>query len=107
MITKHLIGWRDENSTYTASNASWNGNAWECYLCHRKFDRLAGLNQHLNSTAHKQNLYHCPQSTCRANFKTLASFLNHLESETCGYARFDHVQRQMEGLVSSTRRLAL
>jgi hypothetical protein len=105
-FTKHLLSWEDEGAQYIVNENSWNGDAYECYICHREFRNLHGLNQHLNSAAHRQSLYHCPQRTCRQDFKTLAAFTNHLESEACGYMRFDSVQRQMSGLVSSARRLA-
>ena len=46
--TKKPIGWTS-SPTYEATSKAWNGYAWECYFCHRKFSSLAGLNQHLNS----------------------------------------------------------
>ncbi|KAF5346113.1 hypothetical protein D9758_009955 [Tetrapyrgos nigripes] len=57
----HLLTGPDSfpNTTvrYSATNASWNGRAYECYLCHRDFTTLAGLNQHLNSSFHDQEVY--------------------------------------------------
>lgn len=104
-ITKHLIGWVDE--VYIATESAFNGQTWECYFCTREFHSRRGLDQHLKSPVHRQSLYHCPKRGCRQDFKTLAAAINHLESESCGYMTFDSVQRQMDGLVSSTRRLAL
>jgi len=55
--------------------------------------------------ADQQNLYHCPNRGCGLDFKTLASTINHLESESCGFMRFEAVQRNMGDLISSNRRL--
>ncbi|KAL8377284.1 hypothetical protein RB595_008121 [Gaeumannomyces hyphopodioides] len=91
IVSKRLIGWHGE-SKYEATERTWNGYGYECYFCHREFNQLHSLNQHLNSPAHQQAYYHCPKSSCRAEFKTLASFINHIESESCGYMRFSEVQ---------------
>ncbi|KAI0890242.1 uncharacterized protein GGS22DRAFT_10905 [Annulohypoxylon maeteangense] len=52
VLTKKLIGWTG-SPTYEVNGNSWNGDAWECYLCHRDFVSRNGLNQHLNSAARK------------------------------------------------------
>ena len=94
-ITTKQIGWYSEvdDAIYEANSQSWNGSAYECYLCHRNFGKLSGLSQHLNSPAHKSNLYQCPNRPgCTAQFKTLAGLFGHLESESCGFMRFDQVQ---------------
>ncbi|KAK1759098.1 hypothetical protein QBC47DRAFT_293087 [Echria macrotheca] len=103
-ISKKLLTWEGD-SDYEATGESWNGEFYECYLCHREFGKLQGLNQHLNSPAHQQSLYHCPQGGCRTDFKTLASLINHLESESCGFMRFEAVQKRMGNLVSSNHLL--
>ncbi|KAK3689462.1 hypothetical protein B0T22DRAFT_461578 [Podospora appendiculata] len=103
-ISKNLIGWHG-SETYEASDRTWNGSGYECYLCDRTFRQLAALNQHLKSPAHQQKLYHCPNRGCARDFKMLAALINHLESESCGFMRFDAVQRQMSDLVSSNRRI--
>lgn len=48
VISNKLLGW-EGSSTYEATGRSWNGEFYECYLCHREFNSLHGLNQHLNS----------------------------------------------------------
>jgi len=48
----------------------------------------------------EQALYHCPNNACRKDFKNLASIVNHLESESCGYLRFDAVQKKMANLTN-------
>ncbi|KAJ4361188.1 hypothetical protein N0V85_009430 [Neurospora sp. IMI 360204] len=105
LISKKLIGWEGtSNTTYNCTDRAWNGRQWECYLCHKGFGTSHGLNQHLNSPAHQQNLYHCPnRSNCRQDFKTLAAIINHLESEKCGAMRFEQVQRNIHGMVSGNR----
>lgn len=35
--------------TYIAFEASFNGSGYECYLCHKLFRTLSGLNSYLNS----------------------------------------------------------
>ena len=106
LISKKLIGWDGSSSTqntYSCTDRAWNGRNWECYLCHKGFNSMHGLNQHLNSPAHQQNLYHCPNRNCRQDFKTLAAIINHLESEKCGAMRFEQVQRGIHGMVSGSR----
>ncbi|KAK5994365.1 Zinc finger Xfin-like protein [Cladobotryum mycophilum] len=102
LISKNLIGFTDFYS-YEANWRSWNGDSYECYLCHRDFSQLAGLNQHLNSPRHQQALYHCPNRSCDKDFKSLAGIINHLESEACGCTRFEKVQRQIENVIKGNR----
>jgi len=77
-----------------ATSRSWNGHSFECYLCHREFNSLKGLNQHIQSPAHEQPLYHCPNARCARPFKVLSGLVQHVESETCGFMRFMQVQQQ-------------
>ncbi|KAI0022556.1 hypothetical protein F4780DRAFT_777616 [Xylariomycetidae sp. FL0641] len=107
LITKNLLTGSGPISTkYEATIRAWNGSAYECYLCSRGFRSLESLNQHLSSPKHQQALYRCPnRSSCGREFKTLAAFMNHLESESCGYTRFEAVQRAAKDLVSFDRRL--
>jgi hypothetical protein len=53
LISKKLIGWTGSSPTYEATARTWNGRQFECYLCHRGFGSLQGLNQHLNSPVRK------------------------------------------------------
>ncbi|KAK0669899.1 hypothetical protein QBC41DRAFT_99369 [Cercophora samala] len=106
MISKKQIGWTGSaTSRYEASDRAWNGYNWECYFCHRSFGKLESLNQHLNSPAHQQPLYHCPNHNCRLDFKTLAAIINHLESESCSFMRFEQVQKKIGGIVRGDRLL--
>ncbi|KAI9163389.1 hypothetical protein HJFPF1_04999 [Paramyrothecium foliicola] len=106
VITKNLLDWH-ERVEFQATDKSWNGFAFECYLCRRRFGHLSRLNCHLGSQAHRQALYHCPHSTCRMEFKSLGGLLMHLESETCGYTRFENVQTALESFTGLTNRITL
>ncbi|OJJ03184.1 hypothetical protein ASPVEDRAFT_133608 [Aspergillus versicolor CBS 583.65] len=104
VITNKQIGWVEEkNATYSANLRSWNGNGYECYLCHRQFKSLPALNQHLNSSAHKQQVYHCPNSGCAKPFAALAGLFNHLESESCSFMRFERVQQSLGNVLQGGR----
>ena len=92
---------------YYASGSSWNGEAYECYLCHRSFSSLAVLNQHLGSPAHQDKIYICPASTCRARFTTLSGLCQHIESEKCGVFKFRAVQETMDSVLGQMGRLTL
>lgn len=50
VIYKNLLGWYG-SETYIANDRSWNGACYECFLCHREFNQLRSLNQHLGSPA--------------------------------------------------------
>lgn len=107
VITNKQIEWhKEENVTYSASNRAFNGRHWECYLCHRTFNTIHGLNAHLNSPTHKQKVYHCPNGRCAKNFVTLAGLFNHLESESCSFMRFEKVQRQVAAVLDGRKLIA-
>ncbi|KAM3065464.1 hypothetical protein ACMFMG_011648 [Clarireedia jacksonii] len=92
VITNRLLTY-PSSTTSTATNRSWNGYAFECYLCSRQTATLGALNKHLNSPAHEQNLYHCPKAACGKQFKLLSGLIQHVESESCGVMRFRQVQQ--------------
>ena len=107
-----LIGGPSSGSggvTHTwATTRAWNGSAYECYLCHRKFATLPRLNQHLASPAHAEKMYHCPVVLrgCGAEFRTLSGFCQHMESEQCGVHRFkDAMDRYIDGIPKGRRML--
>ncbi|KAH6895885.1 hypothetical protein B0T10DRAFT_456131 [Thelonectria olida] len=105
-ITFKSLEWY-QDITYEATDRSWNPwcNAYECYLCHNLYKNLFDLNQHLASPKHQQALYHCPNRSCSKEFTTLAGLINHLESESCGYMRFQAVQTGVGRLISTDRRI--
>lgn len=98
VITKGQLEWHD-----WTPNMAWNGSDYECYICHRKFRSMQSLKQHLHSPAHQQELYHCPSRQCQKEFKTLASMFNHLESESCGFIRFEAVGEKVNGFLTGQR----
>ncbi|CZR68985.1 related to zinc finger protein [Phialocephala subalpina] len=95
VITKMLLTYPDSsNTTYIATDRSWNGRAYQCYLCSRQFASLPSLNNHMKSPVHEQNLYHCPGRGCGREYKLLSGLVQHVESESCGVMRFATVQQQ-------------
>ncbi|KAK0363552.1 hypothetical protein LTR02_006202 [Friedmanniomyces endolithicus] len=106
LITNKQIGWHAEDSpstTYSATDAAWNGYEWECYLCHRGFGTVRALDQHLNSSVHRQKTYHCPKAGCGREFAALAALFGHWESESCGFMRFEKVQGRVGDVLSGGR----
>lgn len=104
-ITKKLLTYPGSTTT-TVTSACWNGDGFECYLCHREFNSLRGLHQHVNSAAHRQNVYHCPGRSCFKEFTALAGLFNHLESETCGAMKFDTVQRNVGNFLTGRKTIS-
>ncbi|KAJ0413355.1 hypothetical protein BJY00DRAFT_319848 [Aspergillus carlsbadensis] len=85
----HHSNWRDgENRQDLATDKTWNGFGWECYVCHKEFARRTGLGNHLNSQAHRQRIYHCSNEKCAKEFSSLDGLFNHLENDACSIARF-------------------
>ncbi|RDA94279.1 hypothetical protein CP533_0570, partial [Ophiocordyceps camponoti-saundersi (nom. inval.)] len=92
---------------YQVGERCYNGYSYECYLCNRQFDRLGQLEQHLNSPTHQEALYHCQNTRCDQQFKSLAGYINHLESEACGVTRFENIQGQVDDLLRGRKLLTL
>ncbi|KAK1990327.1 hypothetical protein LX36DRAFT_648018 [Colletotrichum falcatum] len=107
LISNQLLEWHG-SPTYTATERAYNAaaRAYECYLCHRHFGTLRSLDSHLNSPVHQQALYHCPNLRCGREYRTLAGVINHLESESCGFMRFESVQRKVERILDPRRTIA-
>lgn len=103
LFTNKQIEWHQETHLhYQATDRAYNGYSWECYLCHRKFQLRSGLNQHINSPVHQQKVYHCPNRVrCKKEFVALAGLLNHLESESCEFMRFEKVQQTQKTLTDA------
>ncbi|KAK5116325.1 hypothetical protein LTR85_009297 [Meristemomyces frigidus] len=107
IITNKQITWNGgTTATYSATDQAWNGHYWECYMCHRDFKTTTALNQHLNSPAHQQKVYHCPNRSCSKEFVALAALFNHLESESCSFMRFENVQKHVGNVLSGNRLIA-
>ncbi|RDB19494.1 hypothetical protein Hypma_013457 [Hypsizygus marmoreus] len=90
---------------YYATDAAWNGSAYECYFCHNTFRSLPALNEHLASPKHQNKIYVCPLSTCCIRFTTLSALCQHVESERCGVYKFRAVQNAMDSIVGQMGRL--
>jgi len=82
------------NQEVIATERTWNGDGYECYLCHREFTKLTGLNMHIKSPVHQQSIYKCPKLSCARPYKSLSGLVMHVESESCGVMRFNAVQQQ-------------
>jgi len=86
------------NTSTWATERSWNGVAFECFLCHSTYRKLYALNQHLKSPAHDQRIYRCPKFDCRVEFSALSALCQHVERGSCGVRMFRQVQDAMESL---------
>ena len=107
LITKQNSDWsEDMDIEYSATDYAFNGRFWQCYLCKKNFNTVQSLNAHLNSSVHKQKVYHCPNTRCSKKFVTLAALFNHLESETCSFIRFEGVQRRLQDVLSGRKLIA-
>jgi hypothetical protein len=94
------LGWNEPppRATTWATDLSWNGAAYECFLCNRTYKTLADLNKHLQSPRHQDKIYRCPKSDCRTEFVTLSGLCQHVEGGSCGVRMFRQVRETMEGL---------
>ena len=81
-----------------ATELSWNGMVYECFLCHSTFKTLDRLDQHLKSPTHDQKIYRCPKPDCRVEFVVLSALCQHVEGGSCGMSLFRQVQDAMESL---------
>lgn len=89
--------------TTIATSLAWNGRKFECFLCHREYQTLAALNQHLDSPAHDDEIYRCPRGWqgCGAEFRTLSALCQHVESEQCSIRRFNDPMQSVIGSMAS------
>ena len=95
----------DRDVKYYATDAAWDGYAYECYLCYGTYRSLAALNQHLASPRHQEKIYICRWDSCKTRFTTLSALCQHIESERCGISKFGPARRAMDGFVRSTARI--
>jgi len=104
VITKRQLEWYPSHVEVTES--AWNGRGYECYLCHRVFGSAGALERHVNDGPHRDRLYHCPKAGCGREFRALAGLFNHLESEACGFTRFQVVNQQVNRFFDPSRAIA-
>ncbi len=95
----------NEEIEYYATDASWNGSGFECYLCHNVYSTLKGLNQHLASPRHQDKIYICPGVNCRIHFSALSALCQHIESGRCDVLKFRAVQATMDRYLGQMNRL--
>ncbi|KAI2673396.1 transcriptional regulator family: C2H2 zinc finger [Penicillium roqueforti] len=109
IVCKKQIAWHGEHEqdmTYLVTDNAWNGSCWVCYLCKKGFNSPKALGSHVNSPVHNEKVYHCLKRGCPKEFHSLASLFNHLESESCGFIRFEGVQqvhRQLNDAIMGRR----
>lgn len=109
VITKKLLADSNPvNMHYEATELAYNPaeRSYECYLCGRLFRQLSDLNQHLASPKHQMHIYKCPNKECKKTFTTLAGLINHLESESCRYMRFEAVRKTAERIIDPRRMIS-
>ncbi|EMD33861.1 hypothetical protein CERSUDRAFT_141132 [Gelatoporia subvermispora B] len=93
-----------------ATDLSWNGFAYECYICHRTFASLKAVNAHLRSPAHSEKIYRCPTQWygCDQEFKMLSAFCQHVENGHCGVQKFkEGMNKVLDSLSSNMKRLTM
>jgi hypothetical protein len=89
-----------------ATQNSWNGNFYECFLCYSEFRKLSALNRHLQSPRHEDSIYRCPNvDGCGREFTVLSGLCHHVEKDRCGVQRFQYAKKAMESLVVGLRRV--
>ncbi|KAI1357179.1 hypothetical protein F5Y08DRAFT_334048 [Xylaria arbuscula] len=104
-MNRDLVYKIPSSTQYEATDRSYNPECqvWECFICHKPFNRPQSLNQHLSSPIHQQTLYHCPNQSCGKEFTSLTGLLDHLGSESCGHTRFRKVQHSIQNMMSGNK----
>ncbi|CAA7264920.1 unnamed protein product [Cyclocybe aegerita] len=97
----------NQNITYMATAASWNGDGYECYLCDKVHQSLAALNQHLASPRHQKKFYICRGPKCSQRFNTLSGLIQHVESEKCGILKIRAVRDAMDNVLGRMARITI
>jgi hypothetical protein len=83
---------------YYATPRAFNGFAYECHICHSTFRSLFSLTSHLNSPAHDVDQFKCPR--CAKHFKLISALLQHIESGSCGLARFQQIMHHFKNMIA-------
>ncbi|KAF9488474.1 hypothetical protein BDN71DRAFT_454529 [Pleurotus eryngii] len=94
---------------YYATERAYNEylGLYECYLCDQTFRSLLGLNQHLGSARHRQEVYICRFASCGARFRALSGLCQHIESGSCGALQGTPYKRVTGNLMNSMKRLTM
>ncbi|THH04170.1 hypothetical protein EW145_g5721 [Phellinidium pouzarii] len=91
---------------YWVTEQSWNGDAYECFLCNRKFHAFDALDAHLKSLYHREAKYLCPNTECGNEYQVLSALCQHVERGNCGVGRNRQVQSIMNGMAGGIRSIA-
>ena len=90
-----------------ATEPSFNGTAFECFLCHSTFTTLTRLNQNIQSLPHEDKIYRCQKTECPTQFVTLSGLCRQVEGGSCGIRMFRQVRDVMDGLTRGFNALAM
>lgn len=102
-------GYQAPESTPTyATESSWNGRFYGCFLCNSEFVKLESLNQHMRSPVHEVDIYRCPnRDGCRRVFTTISGLCQHIEYDKCGVRRFKYAKLALKSMMAGARRIGL
>ncbi|KAH8108274.1 hypothetical protein DFH11DRAFT_1843621 [Phellopilus nigrolimitatus] len=93
---------------YLVTHATtWNGDAYECFLCNNEFATLLSLDRHLRSPRHRERIYRCPGARCGLEYSALSALCQHVERGGCGVRTNRQVQDVMGRLTSGMRTIAI
>ncbi|KAH8108823.1 hypothetical protein DFH11DRAFT_1843359 [Phellopilus nigrolimitatus] len=93
---------------YLVSHATtWNGDAYECFLCNNEFATLLSLDRHLRSPRHRERIYRCPGPGCGLEYSALSALCQHVERGGCGIKTNRQVQDIMDRLTSGMMAIAI
>jgi hypothetical protein len=97
-----------ESTRLLATEISWNGSSYGCFLCPSTFTSLKGLNMHLESQKHDEAIYRCPNKEhCRKEFKALSILCSHIQNNKCGVMQLQYATEAMESLVAGLKELEI
>ncbi|BGP37045.1 hypothetical protein JCM10449v2_000949 [Rhodotorula kratochvilovae] len=108
----------DAPTLLSATERSWYVYAqqYECPLCHRGFNTLHALNQHLASPRHAtatemggngEKLYRCPKATCAKKIVALSALVQHMETGSCQVFQLTGVQDGFNSIMRGMRSITL
>ena len=96
--------WEPEPDIW-ATDAAWNGRAFECYFCDREYNTLGGLNGHItqiHAPKRTESIYTCPG--CGRQFKLFSQLIGHVEhTGTCPVKANHGLKGMFVGAVSCRR----
>ena len=96
--------WEPEPDIW-ASDAAWNGQAFECYFCDKEYKSLGGLNGHItqiHAPERTEDIYNCPG--CGRQFKLFSQLIGHVEhTGTCSVKENRRLKGMLAGGVSRRR----